>query len=150
MALSRADLLSFLRGPRYAVEASVSPAGAPEAAIMGIVVTDEFEILFDTLGSTRKMANLRANPRIALAIGSLQEGEHRCVQYEGMADEPRGAELARVQQLYFAKFEDGRARLSWPGITYVRVRPAWLRYCDYSGAAPLILEYTAQQLAALR
>ncbi len=150
MALSRAELLSFLRGPRYAVEASVTTAGQPQAAIMGIVVTDLFEILFDTLGTTRKMANLRANPRIALAIGSLQEGEHRGVQLEGLADEPRGAELARVQELYFAKFSDGRARLTWPGITYVRVRPTWLRYSDYGGGKPLILEFTAEQLAALR
>lgn len=150
MALSRAELLAFLRGPRYAVEASVSTAGQPQAAIMGIVVSDAFEILFDTLGSTRKMANLRANPRIALAIGSLAEGDGRGVQVEGLADEPRGEELARVQQLYFEKFPDGRARLSWPGITYVRVRPAWLRYSDYRGPKPLILEYTAEQLAALR
>jgi len=148
--VNRAELLAFLRGSRYAVEASVSPAGQPQAAIMGIVVTDEFEVLFDTLGSTRKMANLRANPRIALAIGSLQQGEHRGVQYEGIADEPLGAELQRMKELYFAKFPDGRARLSWPGITYVRVRPSWLRYSDYSAPEPLILEYSAAQLAALR
>jgi general stress protein 26 len=148
--MNRTDLLAFLRGPRYAVEASVSSTGQPQAAIMGIVVTDAFEILFDTLGSTRKMTNLRANPRIALAIGSLAEGDGRGVQVEGIADEPRGAELARVQELYFEKFADGRARLSWPGITFVRVRPAWLRYSDYRGPKPLILEFSGVQLAALR
>jgi general stress protein 26 len=150
MNIARTELLAFLRGPRYAVEASVTSAGQPQAAIMGIVVTDAFEILFDTLGSTRKMANLRANPRIALAIGSLAEGDGRGAQVEGLADEPRGAELARLQELYFAKFPEGRARLSWPGITYVRVRPAWLRYSDYRGAKPLILELTAGELAALQ
>jgi hypothetical protein len=150
VALSRAELLSFLRGPRYAVEASVSPAGQPQAAIMGIVVSDAFEVLFDTLGSTRKMANLRANPRIALAIGSLEAGAHRGVQLEGLADEPGGGELERVKELYFARFPEGRARLAWPGITYVRVRTSWLRYSDYSGPKPLVLEYTAEALAALR
>jgi general stress protein 26 len=150
MSLTRAELLSFLRGPRYAVEASVSPAGQPQAAIMGIVVTDDFEVLFDTLASTRKLANLRANPRIALAIGSLLEGEHRGVQLEGLADEPHGEELERVKELYFEKFPEGRARLGWPGITYVRVRTSWLRYSDYSGPKPLVLEYTAETLAALR
>ena len=34
-------------------------------------------------------------------------------------------------------------------VTHVRVRPTWLRYSDYSGAEPLILEYTAAELAAL-
>ena len=108
MTPTRAELLAFLREPRYAVEASVTPSGQPQAAIMGIVVTDAFEILFDTLGTTRKMANLRANPKIALAIGSLAEGEHRGVQYEGLADEPQGAELARLQELYFAHGSPGR------------------------------------------
>jgi len=147
--MNRAELLAFLREQRYAVEASVSAVGQPQAAVVGVVVTDEFEIVFDTLGTTRKMANLRANPRIALAIGSLQAGEERGVQYEGLADEPRGVELARVQELYFAKFPEGRARLAWPGITYVRVRPTWLRYSDYGRSEPLILEFTAGQLASL-
>jgi predicted pyridoxine 5'-phosphate oxidase superfamily flavin-nucleotide-binding protein len=149
VTLDREALLAFLRAPRYAVEASVSAAGQPQAAVIGIVVGDEFEIVFDTLGTTRKMANLRANPRIALAIGSLEPGEERGVQYEGLADEPRGLELARVQELYFAKFPEGRARLAWPGITYVRVRPTWLRYSDYGRSEPLILEFTARQLASL-
>lgn len=148
--MTRSELLSFLRGPRYAVEASVTPAGQPQAAIMGIVVTDEFEIVFDTLGTTRKMANLRANPRIALAIGSLAEGDGRGVQLEGVADEPQGAELARLQPLYFAKFPDGRARLAWPSLTFVRVRPTWLRYSDFRTTPPTILEFTAAELAALR
>jgi hypothetical protein len=52
--------------------------------------------------------------------------------------------------LYFARFPEGRARLAWPGITYVRVRTSWLRYSDYSGPKPLVLEYTAEALAALR
>lgn len=147
--MNRAELLSFLREQRYAVEASVSAAGAPQAAVIGIVVTDEFEIVFDTLGTTRKMANLRANPKIALAIGSLEPDSARGVQYEGLADEPRGAELAHLVELYFAKFPDGRERLSWPGITHVRVRPTWLRYSDYGRSTPLILEFTAGELARL-
>lgn len=149
MTFTRGALLAFLREQRYAVEASVSAAGQPQAAVIGFVVSDEFEIVFDTLGTTRKMANLRANPKIALAIGSLHAGEERGVQYEGLADEPRGLELARVQELYFAKFPEGRVRLSWPGITYVRVRPTWLRYSDYGGSEPLILEFTAGELARL-
>ncbi len=148
--MNRAELLAFLRSPRYAVEASVTPAGQPQAAIMGIVVTDAFEIVFDTLGTTRKMTNLRANPRIALAIGNLAEGDGRGVQLEGVADEPKGEELARLQASYFAKFPDGRARLLWPSLTFVRVRPTWLRYSDFRTTPPTIVEFTGAELAALR
>jgi hypothetical protein len=37
----------------------VAAGGAPQAAVVGIVVSDALELFFDTLGSTRKMANLR-------------------------------------------------------------------------------------------
>ncbi len=41
--MTRADLLQFMRAHRYAVQASVSAAGLPQAALVGIVVTDGFE-----------------------------------------------------------------------------------------------------------
>jgi hypothetical protein len=62
------------------------------------------------------------------------------VQIEGVADEPRGAELVALKRVYFAAFPDGRTREAWPGITYVRVRPTWIRYGDFRGAEPLVIE----------
>jgi hypothetical protein len=52
------DLLAFLRQHRVAVQASVSDAGGAQAAVVGIAVTDRFEIVFDTLSSSRKAQNL--------------------------------------------------------------------------------------------
>ena len=63
---------------------------------MGFVVTDRFELFFDTVETTRKVQNLRRNPKIAFVIGGLTGGDERTVQYEGLADEPSGAELART------------------------------------------------------
>jgi len=71
------------------------------------------------------------------------------VQYEGDADEPQGAELERLQRLYFERFPDGLERQAWPGLVYVRVRPRWLRYSDYSVSPPLIVELSAADLAQL-
>ena len=78
-------LLEFMRRYRVAVQASVSADGAAQAAVVGIAVTDRFEIVFDTLSSSRKAQNLRRNPKIALVIGGLSDGEQRTVQYEGLA-----------------------------------------------------------------
>jgi hypothetical protein len=128
-----AELVSFMRRHRLAIEASVSAQTGPQAAVVGFVVSDAGEVFFDTLSSTRKCENLRRDPRIALVVGWDEE---RTVQYEGIADEPRGAELARLKELYFSAFPDGRTRESWPGITYFRVRPVWVRYSDFTGAAP--------------
>ena len=117
-----------------------------QAAVVGIAVTDRFEIVFDTLASSRKAVNLRWNPKLAFVIGGLIAGDERTVQYEGIADEPTGVELERIKQVYYSVYPDGRSRLSWPGIMYVRVRPMWLRYSDYNLDPPQIVEFSAEQL----
>lgn len=139
-------LLSFLRQHRLAVQATVSPAGGPQAALVGVAFTDQFEVIFDTVDSTRKLQNLRRNPRLAFVIGGVHDGDERTAQYEGVADEPSGAELERVKAVYYEAYPDGPSRLSWPGLTYVRVRPTWVRYSDYSVDPPLIVEFMSEQL----
>jgi len=147
--MSAAELLTFLRRHRLAVQASVSPAAVPQAAVIGYAVTDRFEIVFDTVDSTRKAGNLRRNPNLAFVIGGLLPGDERTVQYEGIADEPSGDELDRLKQVYYETYPDGPSRLRWPGLMYVRVRPTWVRYSDYNVDPPLIVEFTSEQLLAV-
>jgi Pyridoxamine 5'-phosphate oxidase len=147
--MTRSRLLQFLRSHSLAVQASVTPSGSPQAAVVGFVVTDDFEVFFDTLSTSRKAHNLRQNARIALAIGGWNPGDERTVQYEGIADEPSGPELDRLKELYFGTFPDGRERLSWPGLIYVRARPIWIRYSDFTKTPPRILEFTLEQLKQL-
>ena len=144
--MSPRDLLEFMRRYRVAVEASVSAAGDTQAAVVGIAVTERFEIVFDTLSSSRKAQNLRRHPKVALVIGGLSDGEERTVQFEGLADEPSGDDLERVKQVYYQVYPDGPSRLSWPGLIYMRVRPTWIRYSDFTARPPLIVEFTPSQL----
>jgi pyridoxine/pyridoxamine 5'-phosphate oxidase len=133
-------LLNFMRAHRWAIEATSSPDNEPQAAIVGIAVTEELELVFDTLASSRKAKNLRANPRMALVIGGWNDADPRTVQYQGVADFPDGAALEQLKKTYFAAFPDGPTRLSWPGITYVRVKPRWVRFSDFTVEPPLICE----------
>jgi Pyridoxamine 5'-phosphate oxidase len=138
--VTRAEILAFMRQQKYAVEASVSPDGGPQAAVVGFVVTDDFEIVFDGIDTSRKVPNLRRNPRCALVIGGIADGDERTVQLEGDTDEPSGAELERLKAFYFTRFPDGRERQHWPGLTYVRVRTRWLRFSDFNQSPPVITE----------
>ena len=141
--MTRPELVDFLRRYKLAVQASVTPAGAPQAAVIGIGVSDACEIVFDTLTSTRKYRNLLADPRIALVIG----WDHAITaQIEGVVDFPSGDELARVREVYFAAYPDGRDRLAWPGITHARVRPRWVRFSDFTTDPPLIVELSGDAL----
>lgn len=135
------EVVEFIRQQPWAVEASVSAHGAPQAAVIGVVVSDALELFFDTLASSRKCQNLRRDPRAAFVIGW---DDARTLQLEGIADEPSGVELERLKALYFARFPDGRAREAAGGIAYFRVRPEWARISDFRGQEPVIVELALQ------
>jgi general stress protein 26 len=135
-----------MRAHRLAVQATASTDGAPQAAVVGFAVSDRFEIVFDTLASTRKALNIRANARVAFVIGGLKKNDERTVQFEGIADEPTGTELERLKRIYYEIFPDGPDRLNWPGLIYVRVQPTWIRYSDYTRDPPEIAEFGRKDL----
>ena len=136
------DLFIFLRKHRLGVLASVSPLGNPEASLVGIAVTEKLEMIFDTIDASRKCQNLRRCSKTAFVIG----WEHEItLQLEGIADEPAGEELARLKKVYFEAFPDGPEREKWPGITYFRVRPEWMRYSDYNDPVKII-EFSKEEL----
>ena len=143
-------MLAFLRGYRYAVQGSTHATGAPQSAVVGIAVSDDFEIIFDTVDTSRKARNLRERTGIAFLIGGLVEGDERSVQYEGVADEPTGADRTRLTTLYYGVFPDGRERVTWAGLIYLRATPTWLRYSDYNKNPPEILEFDAAALRRLK
>jgi general stress protein 26 len=145
--LNTAELLSFMREHVLAVQSSVSSTGVPQAAVVGFVVTDALEVFFDTDAQSRKVGNLRRNPACAVVIGGTSPVDERTVQYEGLADEPAGDELQRLKEVYFGVFPDGRQREAWPGITYIRVRPTWIRYVDFNIDPPEIVEFDQSQPA---
>jgi nitroimidazol reductase NimA-like FMN-containing flavoprotein (pyridoxamine 5'-phosphate oxidase superfamily) len=133
--MTRDDVLAFLRTQKLGVVSSVNAGGQPQSAVVGYAVSDDFELVFDTLGNTRKAQNLRERPNISFTMWS---GE-RTVQLDGVADEPQGAELARLKTVYFSVYPDGREREAWPGMTWFRVKPTWIRYTDFE-AGPLVVE----------
>jgi general stress protein 26 len=142
--LTPAQLLSFMRAQPWAIEASVTPDGAPEAAVVGVAVTDRCELLFDTQSESRKHKNLLSNPRVAFVIGWEHE---RTVQYEGVAELPPAAELAGVQAYYVDRFPDGPTRQTWPDLVYWRVRPTWIRYSNLNVSPPIVQEWDAAAIA---
>ncbi len=133
------ELQGFLAQQNLAVLATVTPDGESQSALVGIAVTPSLEIIFDTVQSSRKYGNLLAHPAASLVIG--WDGEIT-VQYQGVAVQPTGEELARYQEIYFAKWPECRTHQSWPGITYFVVRPKWIRYSDFNLRPPQIEEFT--------
>ena len=147
---TRAALLEFLRSHRYAVQSSTHSTGAPQSAVVGFAISDNFEIVFDTLATSRKAHNLRHHSPIAFVIGGLLPNDERTVQYEGIADEPTGTDRTRLTDLYYTVFPDGQERLKWSGLIYLRAAPIWLRYSNFNQDPPEIHEFDSAALQALK
>lgn len=142
---TRARVVAFLRTARHWVVSTLGPDGAPQSAVVGVAVGDDLALVFDTEGTTRKAANLRRDPRVSLVMWAGAA----TAQIEGIAEEPGGAAREEAQRAYLATFPDGVERAAWPAITYVRVRPAWVRFTDFGAPAPTTVELDGAAIAAL-
>jgi pyridoxine/pyridoxamine 5'-phosphate oxidase len=138
-AMERADLHAFLARHRYGVVSSTAADGTAQSALVGIAVSAELEIVFDTLRTTRKFANLVARPQCSFVIGWDAE---QTVQLEGTAELLTGERSRQFLDVYFATWPDGAERLSWPGLVHFVVTPRWVRYSDFDRTPPLIDETT--------
>ena len=137
--MTHVDLFQFIVKSKLGVLSSIGPSGEPQSALVGFAATENLEIIFDTVKSSRKYGNLIARPECAFVLGWSKE---QTVQYEGIAEELSGEPLRRYQDIYFRAWPDGPARANWPGIVYFVVRPKWLRYSDFDRNPPLIREFT--------
>ncbi len=130
MTIAKSKLRDFINGRGVGVVSTVNAGGAPEAALVDIAATADLEIVFHAIETTRKSANLRRDPRIALVVGGWDGLE--TLQYEGIADEPEEPEREALKRLYFASCSRASGRAGWPGLTYFRIRPKWLRFSTYA------------------
>jgi pyridoxine/pyridoxamine 5'-phosphate oxidase len=131
------DVHAFLARHKLGVLGTIGETGTPQSALVGIAVTPHLEIVFDTVKTSRKYPNLIARPACSFVIGWAGE---QTVQYEGVAEELRSPELERYQEIYFKTWPECVTHMSWPGIVYFVVRPAWIRYSDFDQSPPLIRE----------
>ncbi len=67
---------------KLAVISTINNHDNPESALVGIAVSINLEIIFDTVTTSRKYQNILRNPNVALVVGWEDE---ITVQYEGHA-----------------------------------------------------------------
>lgn len=136
--MTKEELYQRMRTHRLAVLATAGDGvrGQPEAAVVGIAVMPDLEIVFDTVRSARKYRNLVDRPKVAVVIGWKQE---TTIQYEGVPRELAGPEDERYREAYYAVFPEGRARTAnWEGLVHFVVTPSWVRYSNYN--EPVLIE----------
>ena len=128
--MTKEFLYDFIKQHKLAVVSSVSKDGSPQSAIVGMAVSKDLEIVFDTVKTSRKYENLVQNPKVAAVIGWDDE---TTVQYEGIATVLTRSEDDYYREIYFEAYPDGRDRAAnWAGLVHFKVTPKWLRYSNFN------------------
>ena len=124
--MDAAGLIEYVSAHPGAVVATLGPDGEPQAAYLPVVATAIGELVFDARDDSRKVANIRREPRVAVVLGG-EDGT--TVQLQGVADEPDGADGERCAEAYRRAFPE--SSIGAQGIVVVRVTPDWTRFGDY-------------------
>ena len=64
-----ADLHQFIARSKLGVLSTIAETGTPQSALVGIAITPNLEIVFDTVKSSRKYPNLIARQQCSFVIG---------------------------------------------------------------------------------
>lgn len=124
-------ILEFSKTQMLCVISTVSPDGKPEAALVGIAETDNFEFIFGTSDTSRKYKNLQQNSHVAIVIGHDAK-ERRTVQIEGVATELEGAEADTYRDILLTKNPFAKKFAEKPDQKWFKVQPTWARYTNFA------------------
>ena len=133
MPLSQSELDDFLAEPHIAVVSTTGPSGKPHAMPIWYAWRDG-KVLFHTGAESKKMRNLRKNPRISVVVDT-KTAPYKVVVIEGTArelpgDKPLGREVA-IHDLGQKMGEAYAARSEEPG-ALVEVTPTKVISWDYA------------------
>jgi general stress protein 26 len=110
------------------VLSTVATDGKPESAIVGFSHGKNLELLVGTSHKTRKYANIKQNPNVAVVIGD-KEAE---IQYEGVIRELDLAEAEKFLKRHFEKLIGTEKYLNDPYQRWLAITPMWLRLTTHS------------------
>lgn len=131
-------LFDFISQNKFAVLSTVSHDCKPQSACVGIAVTPDLKLVFDTTIDSRKFKNLKNSSNISFVIG-YENGQ--TIQYEGTAFNFDKNEFPELLKIYLDSFPDGiELKDKWPNITYFVIEPTWIRYSDFNLNPPKIEE----------
>lgn len=137
MHVTKELIYLYIHQQKLGTVSTVNLENKPESAVVGIAVSENLEIIFDTVKTSRKYKNILYKPDVALVIGWDEE---ITVQYEGTAevlDDSVEGDILRA--IYYEAYPEGKERAAtWPGLVYIKITPRWIRYSNFN--SPPVIE----------
>lgn len=136
---SRAEALTFLKSHSAGVLSTVSEDGKAHGSAVFYVADDNFNIYIITLKTSRKFANLQANPSVALTVGT--QNVPQTIQLEGIAtvlqhSEEIGEHAGDLMKVLTSnsRYYAPLTQLGSADTAIIWVQPKWVRWADYANA----------------
>ncbi len=131
-------LYEFIKQNKFAVLSTISKDNTPQSACVGIAVTSDLKIIFDTTTDSRKYKNLLISSNVSFVIGWANG---QTIQYEGKSTLLGNNPSDEIINTYFSVFPNGIDRKNnWDNITYFIVEPYLIRFSDFNESPPIITE----------
>lgn len=135
------DALAFLQGHAAGVIATADSDGQPHASAVYYKAEDDFSIYFLTLATTKKYANLKANPKVAFTVGSSDIP--KTLQMEGVAEEiqyedEKNAKLTDLVGVLMANskfYFPPLTQLDKAEVVLIWIEPKKVKWSDFSTTA---------------
>jgi general stress protein 26 len=134
---TRSAALAFLTENDLAALSTVSSEGGPRSRLVYYAADDAFSVYFLSLANTRKVADIRANPKAAFVV--MSDDKHRTLQIEGSFEEITdtatfGPILSELTKHLFPKGEESApvAHLDEARPVFFKLVPSWVRFGDFT------------------
>lgn len=134
---AKSAALAFFKRNVIGTLATISPSGKPHASLVYYAGNDQFIVYFSTLVSTRKYADLQANPLAAFTIATADVPQ--TLQIEGAvsvvtAEDRMEKDLSLlIQSLLSSKiYQWPIAKFTPAEVVVLRLEPTWVRWGDFA------------------
>jgi len=128
------------RKEKLCVLATSNRDGKPEASVVGYAVMEDLTMLHSTTPQTRKVENLKENPKASLVIGW---GFHELsIQMDGIVDIiATGDDYRKADEFFFTQ-NPLAVKFRSANTLFLKFRPLWVRYIDLTSITPKTEEFT--------
>ena len=131
-AQRREEIVAFLEAPENAIMALATSSEDRVLARMVLIAGDGLDVYFFTWGGSRKCAQIRANPRVALCKDRVQiEGVAEILG--GLFDPSNASIRALFEERYPQSIDNWRNR---PGMVLIGIRPTSIVIAGTPGEEP--------------
>ncbi len=134
-------ILAFLRNHTLMAVATVGENGVPDVAAVSYAEQQDLGLVFETVTDSNKYRNLQLNQAVACVVWDTAV----TVQYQGIARELSGDELANLSAEYVAKNPLSRRLVDPEGARFFKVVPHRIRYTNVSVNPWQVLELKLPQ-----